>query len=643
MTLGLPDPFWTGVGFLGQAVFTARFLVQWGVSEKRRESVVPVSFWWLSLAGSVLLVVYSAVRGYPVFLLGSLISGFIYARNLLLVYYAHPERAARRRVLVPLTFLFTAFVLYAAWKKPPPTVPVPWLVAGFAGAALWSGRFVIQWFVSERAGRSVMPRAFWYVGLLGSVLLLAYSVERREPVFILGYLFPPVPYIRNLVLIYRKEGYPAPVRFAIGLLESRRTRWATISVLSALLAIFLAIRTVRSDEVAGDFLRYHRAGRMVLTGRAGHLYDKDPLFDVYEEEEYVEESFRYLPAFAVLMAPISALPPKVAEVLWTRLNTLNYALLLLVSWWLCRRFGAGAGWMWIPFLFTIRFGWDNLNLGQINPSVFALAITGVWFSETDRPLRGGLLAGLATAIKLTPGLVLVAFLCRRQFRAFGAGLGGFLLVTFLLPAAVLGPGRALSLAGEVTKRQGADLVVAEEHDEVPGESLKAMAFRILGTEPFHKHWRRIDVSLGWLTNRQALWAYRVLAAALLLWYLGFTITRRKALSVPFVWGATFATALLVSPETRQAHFLSLVLPVTALTLFLAREGVRGPGLRAVAALLGLAFLFSALPGRAIVGKRAAYLLAALCASGVATILLLVAIRLSSAVTERGASGEEGQE
>ena len=61
---------WMAIGFLGQAIFTARFLVQWVVSEKKRDSVVPVAFWWLSLFGGMTLLSYAISRRDPVIIVG---------------------------------------------------------------------------------------------------------------------------------------------------------------------------------------------------------------------------------------------------------------------------------------------------------------------------------------------------------------------------------------------------------------------------------------------------------------------------------------------------------------------------------------------------------------------------------------------
>jgi lipid-A-disaccharide synthase-like uncharacterized protein len=91
---------WLVIGFTGQALFTARFVVQWLVSEKKRDSVVPVAFWWLSLAGGVTLLCYASYRQDPVIMLGQGMGLVVYVRNLMLVNKSK-RRAARRHRRTP--------------------------------------------------------------------------------------------------------------------------------------------------------------------------------------------------------------------------------------------------------------------------------------------------------------------------------------------------------------------------------------------------------------------------------------------------------------------------------------------------------------------------------------------------------------
>lgn len=83
--------FWLGLGFLAQALFSARFLVQWIASERTGKSIVPDLFWYLSIAGSALLLAYAIYRRDPVFILGQSTGLFIYGRNLYLI--RHEKRA----------------------------------------------------------------------------------------------------------------------------------------------------------------------------------------------------------------------------------------------------------------------------------------------------------------------------------------------------------------------------------------------------------------------------------------------------------------------------------------------------------------------------------------------------------------------
>ena len=84
-------------------------------------------------------------------------------------------------------------------------IPPFWLIVGFVGQALFSMRFLLQWVQSERARRSVIPVAFWYFSLAGSMVLLVYAIHRQDPVFILGQSAGIAIYLRNLWLISRER------------------------------------------------------------------------------------------------------------------------------------------------------------------------------------------------------------------------------------------------------------------------------------------------------------------------------------------------------------------------------------------------------------------------------------------------------
>jgi len=86
--------FWLIFGFIGQAMFTMRFIVQWIASERKKESVIPISFWYFSLIGGLVVLFYAIHRMDPVFILAYLPGNFIYFRNLYFI-YKKKQRSAR--------------------------------------------------------------------------------------------------------------------------------------------------------------------------------------------------------------------------------------------------------------------------------------------------------------------------------------------------------------------------------------------------------------------------------------------------------------------------------------------------------------------------------------------------------------------
>ncbi len=80
-----------------------------------------------------------------------------------------------------------------------------WVMIGLGGQLLFTARFLVQWLASERVGRSVVPLAFWYLSIGGGIVLFAYAVYRKDPVFILGQSMGLFIYLRNLWLIHAER------------------------------------------------------------------------------------------------------------------------------------------------------------------------------------------------------------------------------------------------------------------------------------------------------------------------------------------------------------------------------------------------------------------------------------------------------
>jgi lipid-A-disaccharide synthase-like uncharacterized protein len=81
-----------------------------------------------------------------------------------------------------------------------------WLAFGLAAQIAFGARFLVQWIASERAGKSVVPLAFWFFSIGGGFMTLIYGLVKREPVIIFGQLLSNIIYVRNVMLIFRHHG-----------------------------------------------------------------------------------------------------------------------------------------------------------------------------------------------------------------------------------------------------------------------------------------------------------------------------------------------------------------------------------------------------------------------------------------------------
>ena len=97
-------------------------------------------------------------------------------------------------------YLHDVFIRNADWG----------IIIGYVAQILFAMRFVVQWIASERAGRSVVPTAFWVFSIGGGFMLLAYALYRKDPVFIIGQAFGVFVYLRNLQFVLRGGGQGAP-------------------------------------------------------------------------------------------------------------------------------------------------------------------------------------------------------------------------------------------------------------------------------------------------------------------------------------------------------------------------------------------------------------------------------------------------
>jgi len=207
------------IGFVAALIFYGRFYLQWYTSERQKRSVVPIGFWYMSSAGSLLLFGYGVYTQSPVGTLSHCFNIFIYARNLIHVWRANGTLTQRRSRLVhglALLIILLAFCLlvftwlnvFESTRAEPEGGAARtwfWIAVGVAGQGLFACRFIIQWLTTERRGESVIPVAFWYLSVAASILMLASFVQLQDWIFAIGVATTLPIYTRNLWIIHRRR------------------------------------------------------------------------------------------------------------------------------------------------------------------------------------------------------------------------------------------------------------------------------------------------------------------------------------------------------------------------------------------------------------------------------------------------------
>lgn len=79
----------------------------------------------------------------------------------------------------------------------------PWVIFGFAAQFIFFSRFVLQWYASEKEMRTVVPMGFWYLSIVGALMILVYAIERRDIVFVIGQAAALLIYTRNIIIAKR--------------------------------------------------------------------------------------------------------------------------------------------------------------------------------------------------------------------------------------------------------------------------------------------------------------------------------------------------------------------------------------------------------------------------------------------------------
>jgi lipid-A-disaccharide synthase-like uncharacterized protein len=201
------EHLWLGVGLVGSLLFFGRFYVQWLASEWRGAYVVPVSFWYMSMGGALMLFAYAYDRGSPGGTFGLCFNILIYARNLMLIWKEQGSLTRLRNltlwVVVGCIALVAVMLTALTWQRGyQPTAEFwAWSAVWVVGQGVFFMRFAVQWMATELNKRSTIPATFWYLSLVGMALHGTYFVYRQDWLLAFGTFADGIPYARNLWLM----------------------------------------------------------------------------------------------------------------------------------------------------------------------------------------------------------------------------------------------------------------------------------------------------------------------------------------------------------------------------------------------------------------------------------------------------------
>ncbi len=366
--------------------------------------------------------------------------------------------------------------------------------------------------------------------------------------------------------------------------------------------VLLAASVVVGERFLEDVLEQntHRSGGTALSDYldAGELLETR---DVYAL------NYSYPPAFAVAMMPLAALPRPAAAVVWYVLQLGCLAGVFLVARRILehervRRPALALG---VAFALSGRFLFNNLTHGNVNAALLLLALAAVLALQRGRPVAAGSALAAAASIKLLPLFFLGVLVVQRRVRAAVAMVAALVVLNALVPAAVLGPERALAVSrgfwdkmvapyaasavASFDERNLALSAALERHfvDDPAARTTSLLGLRALDPESGRTFVLGVLVAIALVT----LWAVR----------------RRRAAPNDRSLLRDFALALLVlllvSPKTWKAHYALLFAPALVFAVELLDARVRTPRRLFACALFALAALPLLASSRGVVGRE----------------------------------------
>lgn len=358
----------------------------------------------------------------------------------------------------------------------------------------------------------------------------------------------------------------------------------------------------RADRVRRDFTSYSLQASRTLYGGG----------DPYARDE-ARTSYKYFPLNAVLLGPFARLPVPVAQGIWTATNCFLLGFCLYAHRrWMSRDMRI-PWWVWLVALAIAgRFFIKNIRLGQWNTSVYSLSFLGLLALHRAREVTGAFTLSLAAALKYMPSFFTIYWIARREWRKALLVLLGVMFWILVFPTVILGPTRHGELLGKYWAKATKQYKGMIEAEYTSSHSLRSTIVRLTSdVKPRLPEPDRYDFTLVRLDKNLA----RALGEAVAVTALGLALlltvwaTRRQSFLPPehrdlLLVGFWYLTLLMISPESRTPHFLTLFTPGFALALATANPSYPRKLRGMLKACLGATIVFAL--GNAEIFEHARY-------------------------------------
>lgn len=344
------------------------------------------------------------------------------------------------------------------------------------------------------------------------------------------------------------------------ILDNKSVKAALVLVAAAFFIGFSYSCIRKSIEITDSYV-FYRAGRAIIEGEP--LYDRDQW-----------RAFSNPPFLAIFMVPFSMMGLVGFSVVWYFFNVgLLVGTLFLSIYLATGKMRPTMPLVLFPLLMTLRPIESNLTLGQCNMLVIFFTVAGLALMKKGWPVLGGISIASAVWIKLTPGLFLPYFLYKKQWKMAAGILVGMVLFAFVLPAFFFGPGGAVSKLLTWWQFTSANRLGMADGQYVPGQTLRSFLMRLLadssitGDPPF----KYINVA----TFEPHIVQYIVygvsgLMLGVMAWSFRGRNDQRTSLAPAIEFALVALTMTMISPFSRKAHYVSMILPAVVLAEYWLR-------------------------------------------------------------------------